>query len=290
MIFRLLRIKHWVKNILLFFPLFFSAELFNLERILTTITVCVGFSLVASCIYIINDIFDKEFDKIHPSKRNRPIASGEISSANAILIASICLISGLLLVGSNSITSLYLTISYLIINLLYSYKLKQISIIEFCIVASGFVIRIFIGGDINDVILSQWIIIMVLLLSIFIAVAKRRDDVFQFENQDKKNRIVVDYYTTEYLDKILTIVSSVLIVSYLLFITSIEIQTRYDSPYMLLTFIFVLIGVFRYNQIIYVLNKAASPINILFSDRLIQTCLTLWLLIFFSIIYLNNYF
>lgn len=287
MIFSLLRIKHWIKNFFIFFPLFFSAELLDLEKLKNTTIVFLGFSLVASCVYVINDLFDKEFDKIHSSKKNRPIASGKISTSKALIVALSCLTLGLFSIYSVSFSAFCLTFFYFIINLLYSYKLKQLSIVEFCIVASGFVIRILIGGEINEIILSQWIIIMVFLLSIFLAVSKRRDDVLQHETENKKNRIVVEYYNLEFLDKIINIVSSVLIVSYLLFISSTEIQERYDSFFLLFTFVFVLLGIFRYNQIIYVLKKSGSPVNILFSDLFLQVCLLLWTLIFFGIIYLK---
>ncbi len=286
---KLLRTKHWVKNLLIFFPLFFSAELLDLEKLKLTAIVFLGFCMVASCIYIINDLFDIDFDRKHPIKKDRPIPSGKISSKKAMSIAGICLLIGIFLISTVSAAAVALTLAYFIINVFYSYKLKQISIIEFCIVASGFVIRILIGGEVSDVFLSQWIIVMVFLLSIFIAVSKRRDDVSQFEEENKKNRLVVDQYTTEYLDKVITIVSSVLIVSYLLFITSQDVQDRYDSPYLILTFILVLIGVFRYNQITYVLKKSGSPVKIFFSDMLLQICLLLWALIFFSIIYLSEY-
>jgi decaprenyl-phosphate phosphoribosyltransferase len=285
MIFSLLRVKHWIKNLFMFFPLFFSAELLDFEKLKVATIVFFGFSLVASCVYIINDLFDKEFDKVHSTKKNRPIASGKISSSKALTIAIICLLLGSIPIYYISVNAFLLTAFYFVINLLYSYKLKQLSIIEFCIVASGFVIRILIGGEINDIFLSQWIIIMVFLLSIFIAVSKRRDDVLQYENQNKKNRVVVEYYNLEFLDKIINIVSSVLIVSYLLFISSSEIQERYDSSFLLLTFVFVLLGVFRYNQITYVMKKSGSPISILYSDLFLQLCLVFWGLIFFSIIY-----
>lgn len=287
MIFSLLRVKHWIKNFFIFFPLFFSAELLDIVKLKNTALVFLGFSLIASCVYIINDLFDREFDKVHSSKKNRPIASGKISVVKAIAIAISCLSIGLTLVYSVSMNALYLTAFYLVINFLYSYKLKQLSIIEFCIVASGFVIRILIGGEINSIILSQWIIIMVFLLSIFLAVSKRRDDVLQYETENKKNRIVVEYYSLEFLDKIINIVSSVLIVSYLLFISSSEIQERYDSIFLLLTFVFVLLGVFRYNQITYVMKKSGSPVSVLFSDLFLQVCILFWALIFFGIIYLK---
>ena len=241
--------------------------------------------MVTSFIYIINDIFDIEFDKIHPEKRDRPIPSGKISVKQSMILG-ICLLSlGLIGLWNISFDSFLLTIFYIVLNLLYSIKLKQIPILDFIIVATGFVIRILIGGEIGNVELTQWMIIMVFLLSIFIAVTKRRDDVYQYELKKKINRKVVSEYTLSYMDKLITIISSVLLVSYLLFITSESIILRYPSKYLIVSFLFVLMGVFRYNQITYVKNKSGSPIKILFKDKFLQITLLLWGLTFFFIIY-----
>ncbi|NQY05014.1 MAG: UbiA prenyltransferase family protein [Flavobacteriaceae bacterium] len=282
---RLIRIDNWVKNFFIFLPLFFSSEILIPEKFLNTLLVVFGFSLVTSFVYIINDIFDVEFDRIHPNKKERPIASGKVSIKSAILIGVVLVTIGLSIIYFISFEAFTLTLMYLILNILYSIKLKHIPIVDFVIISIGFVIRIMIGGEVNEVPLSQWIIVMVLLLSIFIAVSKRRDDVYQYENYDKVNRKVVKKYTVHFMDKIINIVSSALIVSYLLFITSEEVALRYDSNYLLITFMLVLIGVFRYNQITYVYNKSGSPIKLLFSDRFLQVCLILWFGVFFLAIY-----
>ncbi len=290
MVFKLMRLKHWVKNIFIFLPLFFGSELFNLEKTANTLIVFFGFSFVCSGIYILNDIFDIEFDKIHYEKKNRPIASGKISKIKASYISAFLLMLGLFITFVVSIESLYITGIYIILNILYSTILKHIPIIDFVVISLGFVLRILLGGIINDIPLSEWIIILVLLLSIFIAVSKRRDDVFDFETNNNINRKVVEKYTVAYLDKIITIISSVLIVSYLLFITSDEVVQRYDSLNLLITFLFVLIGVFRYNHLTYVYNKSGSPIKILFEDIFLQIVLLLWGATFFIILYKNYIF
>ena len=282
---KLFRLNNWVKNLFIFLPLFFSGEFFTPVKIINTFYVTLSFSLVTSFIYIINDIFDKEFDKIHPEKRNRPIPSGKISVKKSMILG-ICLLSlGLIGLWNISFDSFLLSIFYLTLNLLYSLKLKQIPIVDFVIVATGFVIRILIGGEIGNVELTQWIIVMVFLLSLFIAVTKRRDDVYQYELRKKINRKVVSEYTVEYMDKLITIISSTLLVSYLLFITSESVVSRYPSRYLLISFLFVLIGVFRYNQITYVKNKSGSPIKIFFKDFFLQVTLLFWGLTFFFIIY-----
>ena len=194
----------------------------------------------------------------------------------------ICFLTiGLVGIWNFSFNCFLFTISYTVLNLLYSVKLKQTPIIDFVIVATGFVIRILIGGEIGNVELTQWMIVLVFLLSLFIAVTKRRDDVNQYELEKKINRKVVLKYTVEYMDKLITIISSVLLVSYLLFITSESVITRYSSKFLIVTFLFVLIGVFRYNQITYVKNNSGSPIKILFKDLFLQIILLLWGLTFF---------
>jgi 4-hydroxybenzoate polyprenyltransferase len=153
------------------------------------------------------------------------------------LILSLILLSiGLAILLYLSRISFYLTIFYVVLNFLYSFKLKQIPIIDFIIVSIGFIVRILIGSDIGNIELTQWMIVMVFLLSLFISVTKRRDDVYQYEFEKKTNRKVVSKYTVEYMDKLITIISSVLLVSYLLFITSESVVKRYPSKFLIYRF------------------------------------------------------
>lgn len=283
----LIRVNNWVKNLFILLPLFFSGELFDSIKFLKIFYSIIGFSLVTSFIYIINDIFDMEFDKIHSEKKYRPIPAGKISITQSLIIGAFSLSLGLIVLWTISFNSFLLTIVYIFLNILYSVILKQLPIVDFIIVALGFVIRILIGGDIGNIALTQWMIVMVFLLSLFIAVTKRRDDVYEYELKKKINRKVVLKYTVEYMDKIITIISSTLLVSYLLFITSESVISRYPSKYLIVSFLFVLIAVFRYNQITYVENKSGSPIKIFFNDRFLQITLLLWVLTFFLVIYTN---
>jgi len=285
---KLIRVNNWIKNLFILLPLFFSGELFNLTKLSNTIFVVVGFSLVTSFVYIINDIFDINFDKNHPEKRFRPIASGRISIKKSVIIGSLLLLIGFSILLIYSWNVFLITTIYVGLNLLYSAKLKNVSVIDFVIVAVGFVLRILIGGEIGDVELTQWMTIMVFLLCLFIAITKRRYDVYQFEFNKQINRKVVTRYTVEFMDKLLSIISSTLLVAYLLFITSEDVLTRYPSKYLMLTFLLVLIGVFRYNQITSVDNEGSSPLKILFEDKFLQITLFLWLVTFFFIIYWNK--
>jgi 4-hydroxybenzoate polyprenyltransferase len=282
---KLIRANNWIKNLFILLPLFFSGELFNLTKLSNTILVIIGFSLVTSFVYIINDIFDINFDKNHQEKRFRPIASGRISIKKSVVIGSLLLFIGFSVLLLCSWNAFLISIIYVGLNLLYSAKLKHVSVIDFVIVAVGFVLRILIGGEVGDVELTQWMTIMVFLLCLFIAITKRRHDVYQYEFNEQVNRKVVTKYTVEFMDKLLSINSSTLLVAYLLFITSEDVLTRYPSEYLMLTFLFVLIGVFRYNQITSVDNKGSSPLKILFEDIFLQITLFLWLVTFFFLIY-----
>tara|TARA_Y100000741_G_scaffold364801_1_gene357078 strand:- start:1507 stop:2370 length:864 start_codon:yes stop_codon:yes gene_type:complete len=281
----LVRLNNWVKNLFIFIPLFFSSELFNSEKFTNTLIVFLGFCFVASFVYIINDVLDLEFDKNHSEKKKRPIVSKQISIKRALIIAAILLLTGVFIIGKLNMNVLYLSLFYVILNIMYSFKLKHFPIIDFFIISVGFVIRILMGGEIGEIILSKWIILMVFLLSLFIAVSKRRDDVFQYEEKDQLNRLVVEKYSLVFMDKIITIISSVLIVSYLLFVTSEEVMLRYKSDNLIFTFIFVLLGIFRYNQLTYVYRNTGSPLKIFFKDRFLQTVIFLWIFIFFYILY-----
>lgn len=289
-IFKLIRVDNWIKNLLIFTPLFFGRQLFDVQKLYATSLVFIGFSLITGFVYIVNDIFDIEWDRVHPKKRNRPIASGQIAISQGLVIAVVLLFIGLSIIYQCSIDAFFFALFYVILNFFYSFKLKHIPIIDFVIVSLGFVIRVLIGGVVTGIELTEWIIIMVLLLSIFIAVSKRRDDVYQYENNNRLNRKVVKKYSLEFMDKITTITSSILIVSYLLFITSDDVKERYNADYLLVTFLFVLIGVFRYNHITYFYNRSGSPINLLFKDTFLQIVVFFWLTTFFLILYENLLF
>ncbi len=284
-ILKLLRINNWIKNIFIFIPIFFSSELIDFIKLSNTFIVFTGFCLITSFVYIINDIFDKKFDQKHPIKSKRPIASGTVSIKTAIITAILFLLVGIAITYSVSIYSFYLSIFYVLLNFAYSLKLKHIGIIDFIIISFGFVIRILIGSVVGDIDLTQWIVIMVFLLSLFIAIAKRRDDVYVFENDNKINRKVVSQYSLSFMDKSITIISSILIMSYILYVSSNDVISRYESEYLYITFIPVLIGILRYNQMVYVYNKGGDPIKLLFKDIFLQSCIIIWILIFSLIIY-----
>ena len=280
---RLMRIHQWVKNFFIFLPLFFAFKMNQIPLLIADVWAFIGFCFVASSIYIINDWNDVEADRLHPEKRSRPLASGMVNKKEAFLLISTLLVIGILVyfLFLNQ-TALIILLSYFILNIFYSLKLKHVPIIDISIVAIGFVIRIFIGGVVTDTPLSRWIVVMTFLLAIFLALGKRRDDVVIFEKTGDKVRKNVDGYNIAFLNVALVIVSAIMIVAYILYTVSPEVTDR-NGDNLYLTSFFVFVGLFRYLQIIFVEERGGNPTSIFLKDNFIRIVLLLWVISFFVI-------
>lgn len=181
---KLIRLKQWVKNVFILAPVFFGGRLLNIHILKEALLAIIAFSFVASAVYIINDWCDIEKDKKHPVKSLRPLVSGKISKTTALIALVVLLLIGTSVMYSLSFSAFIVVLVYFLINLLYSFILKHIAIIDISIIALGFVLRIVIGGIIFNIPLSNWIIIMTFLLAIFLAIAKRRDDLLLLKNDN----------------------------------------------------------------------------------------------------------
>ena len=162
----LIRIEHWVKNLFLFIPAFFGAKLLAPGVLLRAIAGFIAFSLVASAVYVLNDLVDAKQDRNHPDKSRRPIASGAISSRQAMIILAVLLISGSLLAGYLSEVMLLITLIYFFNNLLYSFYLKHIALVDISLIGIGFLLRVYVGGEVTGVAVSQWLTVMTFLLAL----------------------------------------------------------------------------------------------------------------------------
>ena len=182
---KLVRVEHYTKNLFVFFPAFFASELNNSEVIFESLYAFLSFSFIASSIYIFNDWMDKEDDAKHKTKRFRPIASGEINSYQAFISMILMFLLSTSIAVNVEIQLLYIILLYFFLNILYSYKLKSIPIIDIFIISSGFVLRIFAGSSVSGIYISHWIVIMTFLLALFLALAKRRDDVISYEQSNE---------------------------------------------------------------------------------------------------------
>jgi decaprenyl-phosphate phosphoribosyltransferase len=279
---KLLRPNHYVKNLLIYAPLFFTFN-FNFSHFISNTIAFIYFSLIASSIYILNDISDIDEDKNHPVKKYRPLAFGSVSIKSArilmILLAFFSFISSYLY-SSKLFLILFI---YFCLNVSYSLKLKHFSLIDIFIIAIGFVLRLYAGAIVIETHLSLWIIIMTFLLALFLAIAKRRDDVL-LSIQGKETRKNIDGYNLEFVNAVMVLMSGVMVVAYIFYSVSKEVASRLDTEYLFLTTAFVILGILRYMQLTFVEQKSGSPIKILFKDRFLQLTIFFWLLSFFIIV------
>ena len=281
-IIKLIRPHQYIKNIFVFAPLLFSFR-YTYSDILNISVVFILFSLIASSIYVFNDLMDIEEDRQHPKKKFRPLANEKVKKRTAIIF--IFLLSSVSLIGAFSFNQelFYILLFYFILNISYSLKLKHISIVDIFIIATGFVLRLFAGASVIEAPLSMWIIIMTFLLALFLAIAKRRDD-FVLSKIGKETRKNVDGYNLEFVNAIMVLMSGVIIVSYILYTVSAEVIERLNTEYLYITAFFVIIGIMRYMQIIFVEENSGNPTMIVLKDRFLQVAILLWLLSFFIVV------
>lgn len=286
----LLRPQQWLKNIFIFLPLFFHGDLVNVSLLMNAIVAFFCFSFAASSIYCFNDIYDVEADRKHPKKCKRPIASGAVSIPQAYSLMAIMFVCSVSLaffaLGETSFSVIGLVCFYYIMNIAYCVKLKQIALVDVFIIAIGFVLRVILGGIVNDIMLSHWIVLMTFLLALFLAFAKRRDDVVLYAETGVLPRKNVNRYNLEFMNQALTIVSAVTLVAYIMYTVSDEVMRNFHSCYIYLTTVFVLAGILRYLQLTIVDVKSGSPTKVLMKDRFIQLCIVGWVISFMILIYL----
>jgi len=269
-IIKLIRPHQYIKNIFIFMPIFFIGHITNIELILITTTAFVAFSISASAVYIFNDYQDIDDDRKHPEKKHRPLASGSITKKFAITLIGVFFIIGISIMATISFQVVGILCIYITLNIAYSLYLKHIAILDVSIIAICFVLRLFIGSSATGTALSMWIIITTFLLALFIALAKRRDDILFFLNTGKKMRRAIDGYNLQLIDGAMMIMASVVIVTYILYTTSIEVLQRMQSEYLYLTALFVILGIMRYLQISFVENNSGSPTKIVLRDVVVR--------------------
>ncbi len=285
-VFILFRTNQWIKNLFVFIPIFFAGELREIEKLKSVALAFCAFCFIASSIYVINDLMDIEADRRHPEKCKRPLAAGLVST-NIAWGAFIVLIviGGLCAYQIHNFLFDIIILSYFFINIGYSLGLKRLSIIEILIVSSGFVLRAIGGGIVAEVEVSQWMLMMIFLLALFLALAKRRDDLLVSTKSGQAIRKSIQYYNIEYINALLIMMSGIIIVAYLMYVISPEVMNRFHSKYLYITSVFVIAGVMRYLQITLVENKSGSPTKILYRDNFIRITLALWVVTFYLIIY-----
>lgn len=291
-ILKLIRPHQWLKNAFVLMPMFFGGSLLDPEDIRASVLTFLAYSFVASSVYCFNDINDVEADRRHPVKCKRPLASGAVSMGTAWMLMALMFVLAALMTALLGDRGHILKVGgvllfYYILNICYCAKLKQYAIVDVCIVAFGFVLRVLAGGFATDITLSKWIVLMTFLLTLFLSFAKRRDDVLRMNETGEPPRKNTIRYNLTFINQAITITASVTLVCYIMYTVSPEVVARLGSDLLYLTSVFVLLGLLRYIQITVVDKKSGDPTKIMLRDRFTQLVVVLWALTFLILIYIK---
>jgi len=283
---KLIRPEQYVKNVFVFAPLFFGGAFWDFQLVFHVFLAFVAFSFAASSIYIINDFYDIEADRAHPLKSKRPLASGKIKIKYALVLQFILMLAALSLAWSINTNLLLIISSYIILNFLYSKWLKHIAIVDLNIIAIGFVLRILAGSVVSAIVPSIWILLITYLLALFLGIAKRRTDVILVQS-GKEVRKSIEGYSLSFIDTVLAILASVLIVCYIFYCIAPENIKHYQSRWLYLSIIFVVNGIFRYLKLAIVDQSTHSPTEIVLKDKFIQITIVFWVILMSYLLYFN---
>ena len=286
---RVIRPQQWIKNVFVLVPLFFGGSLLDTTDIVAAVTAAMAFCFISSSIYCLNDIIDVEDDRRHPTKCHRPIAAGKISVAQAYVMMALMValsFGSVAMLGEYALGVGVVVGLYLLMNVAYCLVLKRYAILDVCTIAFGFVLRLFAGGIATGIGLSNWIVLMTFLLTLFLSFAKRRDDVLKMNQTGHAPRKNTSRYNLDFINQAITITATVTLVCYVMYTVSPEVEQRIGTRYLYLTTVFVIIGILRYLQLTLVDNKSGDPTKAMLHDRVLQAVVLLWFLAFLLIIYI----
>lgn len=273
------RIEQWLKNIFVFAGLIFSPQLFTFDLFTRVVLMAIAFTIASSSVYLFNDLFDLESDKTHPIKKFRPLAAGELSPPIAMAACIILCLGSLILAYMDSINGLILIALYFILNAAYTLSLKKIVIIDVFCIAAGFMLRILAGTIGVGIPPSSWLLLCGLFMTLFLGFAKRRAEMMQIEDSSIDVRQVLTHYSKEFLDQLIGISATGVIITYTLYTMSPETISIYHSPYLILTAPFVIYAIFRYLYLLHKKGLGERPSIDLFKDPHIRISILGWLLL-----------
>ncbi len=292
---RAMRPKEWIKNTFVFAAIVFSQQRLwmQADAVLTVIAAFILFCMVASAIYLLNDLVDMEKDRAHPKKRNRPLASGRLSPQIAAVTAAMLVIVATPLsvwldltytppggsvawFGHNYDFPAVLLVYALVQGVAYSFYFKHVVIMDIFTIAAGFVLRAVAGAMVLDINITPWLLICMGLLALFLGLAKRRAEIVLLENGAGAHRRILDEYSLPLLDQMMSIVTSATIIAYTLFTATAETLPHEPFPVMMITVPFVIYAIFRYLYLIYKQDGGGSPADLVLKDTPLASCIVLW--------------
>ncbi len=293
-IIRLLRPRQWIKNFAIYGVLLFNGSLFDLNTIIKVTYTFLVFCAISSSIYIVNDLFDAEKDRIHPFKRFRPIAHRDVAPNVAVVLAIVLALGAITISYIIQPGFFILTIVYFIMHVLYSAYLKHIEIIDILTLAAGYILRVFVGEVVTDSHISAWLFLTVISLSLFLAIGKRRSELTLLSHQtgaQLSTRKTLSHYTEQLLDVYLSLFATSTFISYSLFaflenpgglqfnftfFPAEALGTYLQRKWLMITIIPVVYGLMRYLQRIYEKHEGESPERVLFSDKPLLISVVVW--------------
>ncbi|BCA54083.1 decaprenyl-phosphate phosphoribosyltransferase [Nitrospira sp. KM1] len=282
---RALRPADWIKNAFVLAPLFFSGGANQPSKLLPSLYVAIAFSLMSSSMYLVNDINDREHDRMHPKKRLRPIASGDLSIGFASVVAILLSLLAIAL-AYFSLEVVGTLALYGVMNVAYSLWLKHIVIVDVFSISLGFVLRVFAGGFAINVIPSSWLILATFLLSLFLALAKRRHELFLMRSEANAHRPVLEEYSIKLVDELISVVTPVTLLTYILYTLDTVTVSRFHSEHLYLTSLFVIFGIFRYLYLVHQKDLGGSPTDLVVQDIPVLFSILGWIVTFVLIVYL----
>lgn len=273
-----LRAQQWIKNLFIFAPLLFSQNITNRPLLLLTVRAFVAFCLISSAQYVFNDIKDLEEDRSHPVKCRRPLASGRMTVGSAVALLAGMGAGGMLVAATINLPFLLIAAGYFVLQVLYTLWLKHIVILDVFIIAAGFLIRVVAGGLAIGVEVSSWLLICTILLSLFLALGKRRYELTLLQGDAANHRPILKEYNTYLLDQMISVVTASTFVAYCLYTISAETVEKFGTKNLIFTVPFVLYGIFRYLYLIHQKAEGGTPEALVIRDKPLLIDIFLWVL------------
>jgi len=282
---RLARPHQWIKNLLVGAALVFSQRLFDPRDVLLTSVAFTAFCALSSAGYVLNDIVDREADRLNPEKSDRPLARGDLAVAAAARMALVLAAIAAVLSIALGWRFAGIAMLYAALQFAYSFWAKHQVVIDVIAVALGFVMRAFAGGVAIHVAVSPWLVFITFVLAMFLVLARRRHELIVLGDSATAHRGALAQYSVRLVDQMISIVAGATLVSYMIYTASVEVEAKLGTPYLYLTVPFVAFGILRYLYLIYERNEGGDPAQVLLQDRPLLLAVALWILTDIALLY-----
>jgi 4-hydroxybenzoate polyprenyltransferase len=283
-----MRPAQWTKNLAVFAALIFAQKFFSLPLLLRAAGAFLVFCVISGALYILNDVHDRDEDRAHPKKSQRPIARGDISRSGATALFLVFVAAGLAAAFFLGRGFFFAVLVYFLLQIAYTFELKQVVILDIFVIAAGFVIRVVAGGLVIAVPISSWLIICTMLLALLLSMGKRRHELVLLEEKAVEHRPILKEYSAYLLDQMIAVVTASTLIAYCLYTISPETVAKFGTSNLVFTAPFVLYGIFRYLYLVHLKGKGGSPEEIILQDKPMLLNIVLWILAVILVLYLRK--